>query len=62
MAYKLKYDKMVLTKNAMFHDIQALLDISQRSHNLHLLIMSFNIRDKVIYNSFEVVPLFKRFT
>jgi len=29
---------------------------------LDLLIMFFNIRDKGIYNSFEVVPLFKRFT
>jgi len=45
----------------MFHDIQVLLDMLQRSHNLHLLSMSFNIRDKGIYNSFEVVPLFKQF-
>jgi len=46
----------------MYHNIQRLLEMSQCSYNLHLLIMSFNIRDKGIYNSFEVVPLFKRVT
>jgi len=45
----------------MFHNIQALLDILQRSHIFYLLILFFNIRNKGIYNLFELVPLFKRF-
>ena len=44
----------------MFHDIQALLDILQRSPNLRTLIMFFETRDKEIYNPFGSVPLFKR--
>jgi len=47
-------------QSTMFQDIQALLDMLQRSHTFHFL--SLNIRDKGIYNPFELVPLFKRFT
>ena len=60
-----KYIQMTQTgthQYTMYHNIQILLEMSQWLYNLHLLIMSFNIRDKGIYNSFEVVPLFKRFT
>jgi len=46
----------------MFHDIQAFLDMLQRSHTFHTFILFFNIRNKGIYNPFELVPLFKRFT
>jgi len=45
----------------MYQDIQALLDMLQSSHNF-LLILFFNIRDKGIYNFFELVPFFKLFT
>jgi len=45
----------------MFHDIQALFDMLQRSHNFHMLILFFNTRDKEICNPFGSVPLFKRF-
>jgi len=48
-------------QSTMFHYIQALLDMLQRSHTFHMLILFFNIRDKEIYNPFELVPLFKRF-
>ena len=44
----------------MLHNIQALLDMLQRSHNFHILIL-FYTRDKEIYNPFGLVPLFKRF-
>jgi len=46
----------------MFHDIQALLDMLQRSHIFYLLILLFNTRNKGIYNPFELVPLFKQLT
>jgi len=46
----------------MFRDIQVLLDMLQRSHNSHILILFFDAHDKGIYNSFELVPLFRRFT
>ena len=49
-------------QSTMFHDMQALLDMLQRSHTFHILILFFNIRDKEIYNPFDLVPLFKRFT
>jgi len=45
----------------MFHDIQAPLDMLQRSHNLHILILFFETRDEEIYNPLGSVPLFKRF-
>jgi len=45
----------------MYHDIEALLDMLQRSHIFYLLILSFDIRDKGIYYPFGLVPLFKRF-
>jgi len=32
----------------------------QRSRNPHILILFLNTRSKGIYNSFELVPLFKR--
>jgi len=35
--------------------------MSQRSHNFHILILFFKIRDKEINNLFGSVPLFKRF-
>jgi len=34
--------------------------MSQRSHNLHILILFFKIRDKEINNLFGSVPLFQR--
>jgi len=46
----------------MFPDIRALLDMLQRWHNFHTLILFFSIHDKGIYNPFELVPLFKWFT
>jgi len=47
-------------QSTKFHDVQALLDMLQRSHNSHILILPLNTRRKGIYNSFELVPLFKR--
>jgi len=44
----------------MFHDVQALLDKLQCSRNSHLLILPLNTRSEGIYNSSELVPLFKR--
>jgi len=49
-------------QSTMFHNVQALLDKSQRSHSFHILILFFNIRDKEIHNLFGLVPLFKQFT
>jgi len=49
-------------QSMMFHNIQALLDMSQRSHNSRILIMFFKICDKEINNRFGSVPLFKQFT
>jgi len=48
-------------QSTMFHNIQALLDMLQRSHSFHILILFFNGRDREIYNPFGSVPLFKRF-
>jgi len=45
----------------MFHNIQALLDMLQRSHNFHILILFVMIRDKEINNLFGSVLLFKQF-
>ena len=47
-------------QSTMFHDVQALLDMLQRSHKSHILILLLNTRSEEIYNSFELVPLFKR--
>ena len=44
----------------MFQDVQALLDMSQRSHNSHISILLLNTRSKGIYNSFVLIPLFTR--
>jgi len=49
-------------RSTMFHNIQALLNMSQPSHSFHVLIMFFNIHDKEIHNLFGSVSLFKRFT
>jgi len=38
----------------MFHDIQALLDMLQRSHTFHILILFLNIRDKEDLQSFRI--------
>jgi len=46
----------------MFHNIQSLLNMSQHSHNSHILILSFKIFDKEIYGHLGSVPLFKQFT
>jgi len=46
----------------MFNNIQALRNISQRSHNSRILILFFEICDKEINNHFGSVPLFKQFT
>jgi len=46
----------------MFHDVQALLDMLQRSRNSHILILLLTTHSKGIHNSFELVPLFKRVT
>ena len=46
-------------RSTMFHDIQALLDMSQPSHSFHIIILFFNIRYKEIHNLFGSVPLFK---
>jgi len=46
----------------MFHDIQALLDMLQRSRNSHYQFCSLILVIKGVYNSFELVPLSKRFT
>jgi len=43
-------------------NIQALLDMSQRSHNSRILILFFKICDKEINNHFRSLPLFKQFT
>jgi len=42
-------------------NIQALLDMLQRSHNSHILILFFKICDKEINNLFGSVLLFKQF-
>jgi len=49
-------------QSMMFNNIQALRDISQRSHNSRLLILLFKICDNEINNHFRSVPLFKQFT
>jgi len=46
----------------MLRNIQALLDMSQRSYNSHILILRFSICDKEIYILFGSVLLFKQFT
>jgi len=43
----------------MFHNIQALLDMSQHSHTFFILFFKFY--DKEIYNVFGSVLLFKQF-
>jgi len=45
----------------MFCNIQALLDMFQRSHNFHILILFFEICDKEINHLFGSVLLFKQF-
>ena len=52
---------MALTKVQCFVIFKH-FDMLRRSHTCHILILFFNIRDKEIYNPFELVPLFKRFT
>ena len=47
-------------RSTMFHDVQALLDMLQRSRNSHILILLLTTHSKGIYNSFELIPLFKR--
>jgi len=49
-------------QSMMFNNIQALRDISQRSHNSRILILFFKICDKEINNHLRSVPLFKKFT
>jgi len=44
----------------MFHNIQALLDMSQHSLDFHILILFFKICDKEINDLFGSVPLFKQ--
>jgi len=46
----------------MFNNMQALRDISLRSHNSRILILSFKICDKEINDLFGSVPLYKQFT
>jgi len=48
-------------QSIMLCNIQALLDMLQRSHNFRILILFFKICDKEINNLFRSVPLFKRF-
>jgi len=43
----------------MFHNIQALLDMLQRSHNFHILILFVKVRDEEVNNLFGSVLLFK---
>jgi len=44
----------------MFHNIQALLDMSQCSCTFRILILFFKICDNGINKLFESVPLFKQ--
>jgi len=46
-------------QSTMFHNIQALPDMSQRSHNFHILILFIKISDNEINNPFGSVLLFK---
>ena len=48
-------------QRTIFHNIQALLDMLQRSHNFNILILFVMIRDKEINNLFGSVPPFKQF-
>jgi len=45
----------------MFHNIQALLNMLQRSHNSHTINSVLIVCDKEINNLFGLVPLFKHF-
>jgi len=48
-------------QSTMFRNIQALLDMLQRSHNFHILILFVKVCDKEINNLFGSVLLFKQF-
>jgi len=48
-------------QSMMFHNVQALLDMLQCSHNFHILILFVMIRDKEIDNLFGSVLPFKQF-
>ena len=49
-------------QSTMFRNIQALLDMLQRSHNSHTGHSIFIVCDKEVNNLFKLVLLFKQFT